>query len=74
MQQIFSMVSRERRKNLIVIFSLSQITSCKSERTSYRITASVLIKRGKSALLHWQDQFYVYPLWEHEALEEGSLH
>lgn len=34
----------------------------------------MLIKRGKSALLHWQDQFYVYPLWEHEALEEGSLH
>lgn len=61
-------------ENLVVLFAHSQITTLNTEGTSCHTTAPVLIKkRGKSALLCWQAQFYMYPLWEHEALEEGSL-
>lgn len=73
MQQIFSVLSRGRKRTSLSFCSHPQITSHKTERTSYHITASVLIKSRKSALLHWQDPFYMGCLWEHETPEEGSL-
>lgn len=61
-------------ENLVVLFcplSDNNLEHMESELPHHSSCAHQI--RGKSALLCWQAPFHMYPLWEHEGLEEGSL-